>query len=494
MFIADHILNAEPVHAGSQVYKAARADGILSAVQVFPFEISVHQYEYFQQHIRLLVKVATEYHAAIPKPLSWGFIKAGSFPYIEMEWVEGMNLCEKINANSGSTLPVKEVMIIAEQISRILTLCHNLDLPHAALKEQNILWDRRKSRFVLTGFNFGLGVNKEEKEKVQNTLPYEVVVPATKEVHALQRKDIHDLGLVLFHLLKGHFSMEEGKEINWGEAGQNILTGQWMPTKEQENVPAWLMNAVRRSLSDDVKEQFHKVSDLYHYVLLHHKTPLQRKAWYRSQPQQDILPKPSSQKPAPSLKRLKIKSPQKETRRKRIHFVFDRYIAGGLFIALLLTGFSMEVQKKEKERKEQRATAPAKDRDVQKTGNLSYSDKPAVIQKEPTVTQKEQTKKLSGKPIGKSVPVRVFEKGSNVQNTTVNDDTDLGAYKVRSKAYFHTQPDESTRRNAFIVHWNNAVLHPKEERNDFVYVVFTNHLGQTSRGWLRKKDLIKIGK
>ena len=68
----------------------------------------------------------------------------------------------------------------------------------------------------------------------------------------------------------------------------------------------------------------------------------------------------------------------------------------------------------------------------------------------------------------------------------------VGKYKVVNKAYFHNEPDESTRREAFIIHWNNAVLQPTEERNGFVYVVFTNHLGQTSRGWLRKSDLTEV--
>lgn len=67
-----------------------------------------------------------------------------------------------------------------------------------------------------------------------------------------------------------------------------------------------------------------------------------------------------------------------------------------------------------------------------------------------------------------------------------------GYYKVRSKAYFHNRPDESTRRDAFIVHWNNTMLTPLEERDGFIYIVFTNHEGQTSRGWLRKKDLVEL--
>ncbi|HEY1114358.1 MAG TPA: serine/threonine-protein kinase [Chitinophagaceae bacterium] len=68
----------------------------------------------------------------------------------------------------------------------------------------------------------------------------------------------------------------------------------------------------------------------------------------------------------------------------------------------------------------------------------------------------------------------------------------IGSYKVVNKAYFHNEPDESTRREAFIIHWNNAVLKPTREENGFVYVVFTNHLGQTSKGWLKKSDLEEV--
>jgi eukaryotic-like serine/threonine-protein kinase len=68
----------------------------------------------------------------------------------------------------------------------------------------------------------------------------------------------------------------------------------------------------------------------------------------------------------------------------------------------------------------------------------------------------------------------------------------LGKYTVRSRAHFHNQPDESTRREAFIVHWNNAILQPTDERNGFIYVIFTNEAGQTSKGWLKKSDLDKV--
>ncbi|MDQ2719910.1 MAG: SAM-dependent methyltransferase [Bacteroidota bacterium] len=62
-------------------------------------------------------------------------------------------------------------------------------------------------------------------------------------------------------------------------------------------------------------------------------------------------------------------------------------------------------------------------------------------------------------------------------------------YTVISIAYFHNQPVESTRRKAFINRWNNAVLNPIDDKNGFVYIVYTNELGQISKGWLNKRDL-----
>jgi serine/threonine-protein kinase len=80
----------------------------------------------------------------------------------------------------------------------------------------------------------------------------------------------------------------------------------------------------------------------------------------------------------------------------------------------------------------------------------------------------------------------------NESEPPMKRESSAGKYRVKSKAYFHNQPDESTRREAFIVHWNNATLTALEERDGFVYVVFKNHMGQTSKGWLRTSDLTKV--
>ena len=102
-------------------------------------------------------------------------------------------------------------------------------------------------------------------------------------------------------------------------------------------------------------------------------------------------------------------------------------------------------------------------------------------------------------PVAKTSPPKTKTAPAKITASPVSKDPSLEtstsstatSYKVISKAYFYDEPDENTRRRAFISHWNNSYANIKaiDEKNDFIYVVFTNHLNQTSRGWLRKKDL-----
>jgi hypothetical protein len=97
---------------------------------------------------------------------------------------------------------------------------------------------------------------------------------------------------------------------------------------------------------------------------------------------------------------------------------------------------------------------------------------------------------LKQKPKRWQTGKKKLAKKTGEQNTS--EAGTAGMYKVRNKAYFHNEPDAATRREAFIVHWNNAILKPLEEKNGFVYIVFTNHQGQVSKGWLSKADLVEV--
>jgi hypothetical protein len=104
-----------------------------------------------------------------------------------------------------------------------------------------------------------------------------------------------------------------------------------------------------------------------------------------------------------------------------------------------------------------------------------------------TPSETEQEVAISAIPDAES-PTEIGVKGTKGNRSSTNT---KGRYKILGKAYFHNEPDENTRRNAFVLHWNNsyATLEALDERNGFIYVVFRNHQNQTSKGWLRKKDL-----
>jgi hypothetical protein len=67
----------------------------------------------------------------------------------------------------------------------------------------------------------------------------------------------------------------------------------------------------------------------------------------------------------------------------------------------------------------------------------------------------------------------------------------IARYRITSKANFYNAPDENAMRGTFISESLNRTVDALEEKNGFIYVVYTNDLGFTSKGWLSKKDLTK---
>lgn len=60
-------------------------------------------------------------------------------------------------------------------------------------------------------------------------------------------------------------------------------------------------------------------------------------------------------------------------------------------------------------------------------------------------------------------------------------------YIVTQKSYFHYEPDEKTKRKAYLV--EGEFFLSKVEKNGFVYVEFTNSEGKTSKGWISMEHL-----
>jgi serine/threonine-protein kinase len=92
--------------------------------------------------------------------------------------------------------------------------------------------------------------------------------------------------------------------------------------------------------------------------------------------------------------------------------------------------------------------------------------------------------------------------GGNSDNTTepkptANQEplrrTVIGQFKVAAeRAYFHNEPNESTRRSSAYLIPSEEVIEALDEKNGFLYVEFTNSKGQMSKGWVRREDLMTL--
>ena len=95
----------------------------------------------------------------------------------------------------------------------------------------------------------------------------------------------------------------------------------------------------------------------------------------------------------------------------------------------------------------------------------------------------------------KSVPVNSLQvnkdQPSIEPDATVTDKKVPVKYVVKAKSYFHNMPDGNTRRSTFVLPWDDAygIVTALDENNGFVYIVFINRAGRTSKGWILKSDL-----
>ncbi|HBN6703975.1 TPA: SH3 domain-containing protein [Elizabethkingia anophelis] len=58
---------------------------------------------------------------------------------------------------------------------------------------------------------------------------------------------------------------------------------------------------------------------------------------------------------------------------------------------------------------------------------------------------------------------------------------------IDPRAYFHKSPNRNSRKNSYLLY--GAKIQVTEETNGFVYTIFTNTEGVTSKGWVLKNQL-----
>ncbi len=594
--IAEGLENMGALRTGGQgsVYKGRRIGEIFTAVKILPTPIHTESdddknFHDFQNEVRKLKKVNEVPNPNVVKILNSGITESGSFPFIEMEFIEGPDLEELLRPPHEPVFPLREVIKVADQLASALAHCHKVGVRHGDIKSNNVKFNVHTGNYVLLDFGLAAMSDEQRRTSLRHAGAIEFMAPEQNEGRMLFQTDVYSYGIILYELLAGTVPFPLRDK---GETNRNAVMVAHMETpvpdvltlrrehlpdtwpddrKEREmQVPDWLLSVITNCLQKDPEKRFSTGVDLHeaiirgstlsvksgdeqvnsatvlqgengrllslvrHYqeraidseragaelrTLLAQKEDEVRTLTEAAQSRPVVQPRPAD----PSAK-LSTNSPAVQTSVPRKSPI-RRLKPAGLAVLSLLVGVSVWTaysQFRAKPTTNQGSTmnadtsvatnAEPDNRDVaEDLGTDSQTeridDTPPKKMNRPVA---KRTKPSQSVPVPKTLPVRTDKPQvarrdsgtaasvSSVPDVTTNEslpNAKTTRYTLSSRyAYFHNEPDQSTRRAANINIWNNAKLTPLAERNGFVYVIYTNDQGQTSRGWLLKRDLKPINK
>jgi serine/threonine protein kinase len=95
---------------------------ILSAIKLMPTPVHSESeddknFRSFKNEVTKLQKVNEDPSPNVVKIFSWGITESGSFPFIEMEYIEGPDLCDLLQPPHVKIFELKEVIRLAEQLA-----------------------------------------------------------------------------------------------------------------------------------------------------------------------------------------------------------------------------------------------------------------------------------------------------------------------------------------------------------------------------------------
>ena len=604
--IAEGLENRGALRTGGQgsVYKGRRIGEIFTAVKILPTPIHTESvddknFRDFQNEVEKLKKVNEVPNPNVVKILTSGITESGSFPFIEMEFIEGPDLEELLKTPHDPVFSLREVIKVADQLASALAHCHRVGVRHGDIKSNTVKFNVRTGNYVLLDFGLAAMSDEQRRTSLRHAGAIEFMAPEQNEGEMLFQTDVYSYGIILYELIAGTvpFPLRDKGETNRNAVMvshletpvPNVLTlrSEHLPDswsderKEREmQVPNWLLSVVATCLEKKPENRFSTCVELHeaiihgsmqsvrsgeervnsatvlngenerllslvrHYqertidsernaaelraALTQKETELRELTdTARSRPAVQPRPLDPSAQIVPNAAVNSAPTPRPRLRVSRTTVLLGLLLLAGSVVwfaysqlakksAAAQTSATESTTDADEMTDENRPTVTEPDNDERKPANtpdtkpqadnrpdatpVRETDKPIVRRDKPATVRTAPT----AEPVAErtSSPQAITRKPKPAETTPVDTEsiadepTPNGSakrYTLASRyAYFHNEPDQSTRRAANINIWNNAKLTPLEERNGFVYVVYVNDQGQTSRGWLLKRNLKPI--
>lgn len=498
--ITEGLENMGALKTGGQgsVYKGRRIGEIITAIKLLPTPIYSESaddknFSSFQNEVQKLKKVNEIPNPNVVKILGSGITDTGNFPFIEMEYIEGPDLEELLQPPHEPVFTIKEALKVADQLSNALAHCHKVDVRHGDIKSNNVKFNTRTGTYILLDFGLSAMSDEARRTSLRRAGAIEFMAPEQNEGELLVQTDIYSFGIILFELLAGTvpFPLKDKGETarnnvmlahmetpapNLLALRQQHLPQHWSTQKQQSEmaVPDWLLNLVYRCLEKKPARRFANGIELHEYIWQNTIKTAGKNEWADQQmqwlQQENRRLQHENEQLKQDLSGLRAGStPLAEAETTASYSAYDRTFAS--------------IDKKI----EEPAYVP------------TYpAEKPGWVSRNMSLVLFLIIILIGG--ISYALINKVWvpkQADANVagSNNSTQEETPRSVnrqYKVLAqRAYFYNKPDENTRRNAWAIP-SEEIIVATGESDDFIYTEITNDRGQTSKGWLRKQDLITL--
>ncbi|WP_158799934.1 serine/threonine-protein kinase [Pedobacter sp. L105] len=280
--ITEGLENMGALRTGGQgsVYKGRRFGPILSAVKLLPTPVHTESdedknFRSFQNEVEKLKKVNEEPNPNVVKILNSGITESGSFPFIEMEFIEGPDLEELLKEPHDQIFEVKEVIKVADHLANALAHCHKVAVKHGDIKSNNVKFNVDTGNYVLLDFGLAAMSDEQRRTSIRHAGAIEFMAPEQSEGEVLFETDVYSYGVILYELLAGQVPFPL---LDNGQKSRNdVLVGHleqpvpdllelrkghfpesWSELKKEHEmqVPQWLLSVISKCLQKAPQDRY----------------------------------------------------------------------------------------------------------------------------------------------------------------------------------------------------------------------------------------------
>ncbi|MFS2188445.1 serine/threonine protein kinase [Mucilaginibacter sp. Mucisp84] len=280
--ITEGLENMGALRTGGQgsVYKGRRYGPIITAVKLLPTPIHTEStddknFRNFQNEVEKLKKVNEEPNPNVVKILNSGITESGSFPFIEMEYIDGPDLEDLLKPPHEAIFSIKEIIKLADQLANALSHCHKVSVKHGDIKSNNVKFNVHTGNYVLLDFGLSAMSDDQRRTSIRHAGAIEFMAPEQNEGLMYFQTDVYSYGIILYELIGGQvpFPLKDNGETARNavmlahmeseipdvmELRRKNLPESWSDEKKemQMQVPAWLLQIVAKCLQKDINNRY----------------------------------------------------------------------------------------------------------------------------------------------------------------------------------------------------------------------------------------------